>query len=91
MPEPYRASTPSATGTMTFLFADIEGSSRLWEETPERMHPALALHDAIARDGVLRHRGNVVKTTRDGMLAVFGDPLDAIAATLDLQRALADP
>ena len=91
MPEPYRASTPSATGTMTVLFADIEGSSRLWEEAPERMHPALALHDAIARDGVRRHRGNVVKTTGDGMLAVFGDPLDAIAATLDLQRALADP
>jgi predicted ATPase/class 3 adenylate cyclase len=91
MPEPYRASTPLATGTMTFLFADIEGSTRLWEEAPERMRPAQALHDAIARDGVRRHRGDVVKTTGDGMLAVFGDPLDAIAATLDLQQALADP
>jgi predicted ATPase/class 3 adenylate cyclase len=91
MPQPHRASTPLATGTMTFLFADIEGSTRLWEEAPERMHPALALHDAIARDEVQRHRGNVVKTSGDGMLAVFGDPLDAIAATLDLQQALADP
>jgi predicted ATPase/class 3 adenylate cyclase len=91
MPEPDRASTPLATGTMTFLFADIEGSSRLWEEAPERMHPALALHDAIARDGVRRHQGTIVKTSGDGLLAVFGDPLDAIAATLDLQQALADP
>ena len=91
MPEPHRAITPLATGTMTFLFTDIEGSTRLWDEAPERMRPALSLHDAIAQDAVLRHRGNVVKTTGDGIHAVFGDPLDAIAATLDLQQALADP
>jgi Adenylate and Guanylate cyclase catalytic domain len=73
MPEPNRASTSFATGTLTFLFADIEGSTRFWEETPERMHAALAIHDAIARDEVERHRGNVVKTSGDGMLAVYAE------------------
>ena len=75
----------------TFLFTDIEGSTRLWEEEPERMHDALARHDAIARTSVADHRGTVVKTTGDGVHAVFADPLDALAAALRLQFALADP
>jgi predicted ATPase/class 3 adenylate cyclase len=75
----------------TYLFTDIEGSTRMWEETPERMQPALARHDAIARSTVERHRGVVVKKTGDGLHAVFADPLDAVRATLDMQLALADP
>ena len=43
----------------TFLFTDIEGSSRLWEEQPERMRTALARHDRILRDAVQNHRGAV--------------------------------
>ena len=74
----------------TFLFTDIEGSTRLWEEQPERMRPALAHHDAMARRAVEENRGVVVKTTGDGIHAAFDDPLDAIAATLALQRAIAD-
>ena len=54
------------------------------------MSRALARHDALARAAVEGHRGVVVKTTGDGMLATFGDPVDAIAATLALLRALAD-
>jgi predicted ATPase/class 3 adenylate cyclase len=77
-------------GVVTFLFTDIEGSTRLWEQEPERMRPALARHDAIAKATVARHRGAVVKITGDGIHAVFDDPLDAVKATLDLQRALAD-
>ena len=57
---------------------------------PERMRPALAHHDAMARRAVEENRGVVVKTTGDGMHAAFDDPLDAIAATLALQRAIAD-
>ena len=79
---------PSVT---TFLFTDIEGSTRLWEREPERMRPALALHDAIARSAVEAHRGTVVKTTGDGIHAVFDDPVDAVEATLQLQQALLDP
>ena len=75
---------------VTFLFTDIEGSTRLWEQEPDRMRPALARHDAIARAAVERHRGTVVKMTGDGMHAAFEDPADAVRATLDLQCALAD-
>ena len=39
----------------TYLFTDIEGSARMWEEDPERMRPALARHDAIARSAVEKH------------------------------------
>ena len=74
----------------TFLFTDIEGSSRLWEERAESMQPALARHDAIVRQSVEANRGEVVKTTGDGVCAVFADPLDAVLATLALQAGLAD-
>ena len=72
----------------SFLFTDIEGSTRLWEETPGRMQRALALHDSIVRSAVQGHRGSVVKMLGDGVIAAFADPLDAIVATLELQQAL---
>ncbi|MFO1308394.1 MAG: tetratricopeptide repeat protein [Burkholderiales bacterium] len=78
-------------GLVTFLFTDIEGSSRLWEQEPERMRTALARHDALVRGAVQRHRGTVVKMLGDGVHAAFDDPLDAIAAILELQLALAEP
>src|ERR1700754_307730 len=74
----------------TFLFTDIEGSTRLWEEEPERMKVALASHDTLARAAVEEHRGQVVKMTGDGVHAVFDDPLDAVLATLRLQLAMAE-
>ncbi len=55
------------------------------------MSQALAAHDALARSAVEGHHGTVVKMTGDGMHAVFDDALDALAATVDLQQALADP
>jgi class 3 adenylate cyclase len=60
------------TGTVTFLFTDLEGSTHLWEEYPEAMHDALARHDAILRDAVATHDGHLVKTTGDGIHAAFG-------------------
>ena len=81
----------ASTAPVTFLFTDIEGSTRLWETAPAQMRDALARHDALGQDAVLRHSGRIVKTTGDGMHAVFDDPLDAIAATIALQQALADP
>jgi predicted ATPase/class 3 adenylate cyclase len=75
----------------TFLFTDIEGSTRLWEHEPERMRPALARHDALARSAVEATRGVIVKMTGDGVHAAFGDPLDAVSAALQLQQALIDP
>jgi predicted ATPase/class 3 adenylate cyclase len=81
----------ASSGVVTFLFTDIEGSTRLWEQEPERMRPALARHDAIAKAAVERHHGTIVKMAGDGVHAAFNDPLDAIGATLELQQALADP
>ncbi len=74
----------------TFLFTDIEGSTRLWEQQPELMRPALAHHDSILRAAVESNRGMVAKTTGDGVVAVFADPLDAVAAAAQIQRALAN-
>lgn len=76
------------TGTVTFLFTDLEESSRLWEEFPEAMKAALARHDAILRTGIEANRGIVVKKTGDGLHAVFDLPADALQAALDCQKAL---
>ncbi len=47
------------TGTVTFLFTDIEGSTRLWEERPEAMRRALARHDDLLRSAIERYEGHV--------------------------------
>jgi predicted ATPase/class 3 adenylate cyclase len=73
-----------------FLFTDIEGSTRLWEQAPEAMREALVRHDAIAAESVESHHGRVVKTTGDGLHAVFHDPLAAVKATIAMQVALAE-
>jgi len=78
------------TGTVTFLFTDLEGSTRLWEEHPEAMKAALARHDEILRDAVEKRDGHVVKTTGDGLHAAFGTAPDAVAAAVDAQAALVD-
>jgi predicted ATPase/class 3 adenylate cyclase len=79
----------SLAGSVTFLFTDIEGSTRLWEQDAARMSQALAAHDALAKRAVESRGGRVVKMIGDGMHAVFASPLNAIEATIDLQRALA--
>ena len=81
----------SLAAATTFLFTDIEGSTRLWEQKPEQMSAALAWHDGIARSAMEKHGGLLVKTTGDGVHAAFDDPLAALAASLELQRKLADP
>jgi predicted ATPase/class 3 adenylate cyclase len=85
------APSPTTVPVTTFLFTDIEGSTRLWEQAPDAMRPALARHDAIVRDAVVAHRGVIVKSTGDGVHAAFDDPLDAVRASLSLQRALCAP
>ena len=91
MPEPSPANASLPTGTAALLFTDIEGSTALWEQDGARMSQALAAHDALARIAVEHRHGTVVKMTGDGVHAVFDDALDALAATLDMQQALADP
>jgi class 3 adenylate cyclase len=76
---------------MTYLFSDIEGSTRLWEQEPERMRPALQRHDALCRNVVEGHRGRVVKMTGDGVHAAFENAADALVAALELQLAMRGP
>jgi predicted ATPase/class 3 adenylate cyclase len=76
------------SGTVTFLFTDLEGSTRLWEQHPDAMRPALERHDALLRSAVERHSGWVVKTTGDGLHAVFVSTRDALDAALAAQRDL---
>jgi predicted ATPase/class 3 adenylate cyclase len=78
------------TGTVTFLFTDIEGSTKLWEQHPAAMKVAIARHDAILRGVVGAHLGYVVKTTGDGLLAAFGTADAALAAAVQAQRSLLD-
>ncbi|TMJ92898.1 MAG: hypothetical protein E6G67_13955 [Actinobacteria bacterium] len=54
-----------ASQTLTFLFTDIEGSTRLWEQYRQPMTEALARHDAILREAVESSSGQVVKSTGD--------------------------
>ena len=95
MTETFVAATPGAAvprpaGLSTFLITDIEGSTRLWEDHAAAMGPALALHDGLLRDAVEGSQGTVIKTTGDGLLAVFDDQLSAIRAAATAQVALRD-
>ena len=75
-------------GTVTFLFTDLEGSTRRWEGHPQEMREALARHDAIVRGAVDAHHGVVFSTTGDGMAAVFASARDAVSAGLAAQQGL---
>jgi predicted ATPase/class 3 adenylate cyclase len=76
------------TGTVTFLFTDIEGSTRLWERNPEAMQQALARHDEILRDVIEQHGGYDFKTVGDAFCCAFSTASDALEAALVAQRAL---
>ncbi|MFN0030488.1 MAG: ATP-binding protein [Acidimicrobiales bacterium] len=76
------------TGTVTFLFTDVEGSTTLWEQHPQIMGSALQRHDTIVRAAIERQRGYVFATTGDGFAAAFWRPGDAMAAALEAQRTL---
>lgn len=76
------------TGTVTFLFTDLEASTRLWEEHPNRMRGALARHDEILRAAVEAHGGVVVKSTGDGLHAAFASAEDALLSAAAGQTSL---
>jgi TolB-like protein/Flp pilus assembly protein TadD len=87
-PPPAAAEAPLPTGTVTFLFTDVEGSTRLWEAHAPAMRAALARHDALLRDCIDGHHGRVFKTGGDAFCAAFHTAPDALAAALEAQRAL---
>lgn len=77
------------TGTVTFLFTDIEGSTKLWEAHPEEMRVALARHDALMREAIGSANGHVFRTAGDAFYAAFATAPNAVSAALAAQLALA--
>ena len=80
----------TAPQTVTFLFTDVEGSTRLWEQFPTAMKQALERHDAILTGAIRGSNGEIVKATGDGMMAVFGSAIGALNASIAAQHALLD-
>ena len=76
---------------MTFLFTDVEGSTRRWEADAEGMQKALAAHDEVLRRAIEGHGGWLFKHTGDGVCAAFASPRSAVDAAVAAQRALELP
>lgn len=77
------------TGTVTFLFTDVEGSVKLWEEDRERAGRLIDEHNRIIGDAILANGGVVLSTAGDSFDAAFHTPTDAVAAAVESQLALA--
>lgn len=82
------ASTTPPSGDVTFLFTDIQGSTKLWEQHPRAMAIALARHDEIMRAAIASHNGYVFKTIGDAFCAAFPTASDGLNAALVAQRSL---
>jgi predicted ATPase len=76
---------------VTFLFTDVEGSTRRWEANANAMRAALAAHDEVLRSAIEAHGGLLFKHTGDGVCAAFASPTGAIDAAVAAQRALELP
>src|SRR5262245_36876357 len=80
---------PIPTGTVTFLFTDVEGSTRLWQRHPEAMKGTLARHHALVQGAIESHGGYVFQIVGDAFCAAFPMAAPAVAAAVAAQRALA--
>ena len=84
--------TPAApSGVVTFLFTDIEGSTRRWEADAAAMRAALMAHDEVLRSSIEAHDGFLFSHTGDGVVAAFASPRSAVDAAVAAQRALGLP
>jgi len=83
------AAAPS--GVVTFLFTDVEGSTRRWESDADSMRAALAIHDEVLRSAIEAQGGFMFKHTGDGVCAAFASPTCAVDAAVAAQRALQLP
>ena len=72
------------TGTVTFLFCDIEDSARLWEEGSTEIAAAVEIHDSIVRGTIERQGGYVFATGDDGFAAAFSTAADAAEAAIEI-------
>jgi predicted ATPase/class 3 adenylate cyclase len=80
--------TEALPEALTFVFTDLESSTRLWERAPDAMKVAMERHDSILRGAVEDADGRVVKITGDGLMAVFSSAPDGVKACLEAQQAL---
>ena len=83
------AAAPS--GVVTFLFTDIEGSTRRWEADGDAMRAALLKHDDVLRTAIEKHEGFLFSHTGDGVVAAFNSPKSAVDAAVAAQQALELP
>ncbi|MGO9354520.1 MAG: ATP-binding protein, partial [Mycobacterium sp.] len=79
------------SGVVTFLFTDVEGSTRRWENDADAMRAALAAHDEVLRAAIEAHGGWLFKHTGDGVCAAFASPRSAVDAAVAAQRVLELP
>ncbi len=85
------AAATAPSGAVTFLFTDVEGSTRRWETDADAMRVALAAHDEVLRTAIEAHGGWLFKHTGDGVCAAFASPGSAVDAAVAAQRALELP
>jgi class 3 adenylate cyclase len=76
------------SGIVSFLFTDVEGSTRLWERDRAAMMRAAQRHDALLGTAIANHHGVLFKHVGDAVQAAFASPHDAVAAAVEAQRAL---
>jgi len=76
------------TGTVTFLFTDIEGSTKMWEQDAQAMQEVLARHDKILRNAIEEKEGYVFKTVGDAFCCAFPTAPNALQGALSAQRTL---
>jgi hypothetical protein len=76
---------------VTFLFTDVEGSTRRWEADADGMRAALAVHDKVLRTAIEAYDGFLFSHTGDGFVAAFTSPMSAVNAAIDAQRELGLP
>ena len=79
------------SGVVTFLFTDVEGSTRRWESDADSMRAALATHDEVLRDAIEGHGGFMFKHTGDGVCAAAASPMGAVDAAVAAQQKLELP
>jgi predicted ATPase/class 3 adenylate cyclase len=79
------------SGVVTFLFTDIEGSTRRWEADAEAMRAALSKHDQVLQTAIESHNGFLFSHTGDGVVAAFASPRSAVHAAVKAQLALELP
>ncbi len=82
---------PAPSGVVTFLFTDIEGSTRRWEADADAMCAALAVHDKVLRSAIEAHDGFLFSHSGDGAAAAFASPISAVQAAIDAQHELQLP